>query len=89
MKCCASQTTSTVPSARPATSQSREVAAAFEALLFAAAFKPLAKALGFYGDAAVAAATQTMARNERGGLTDRLERALEAGSRPQAAGVER
>ena len=47
MRCCGSQTTSTA----------REVAAQFEALLFKDAFAPLAKAMGFYGDAVVATDT--------------------------------
>ncbi len=76
MKCCGSPTTSTVPNA----SRAREVAAAFNALLVAEAFKPLAKAIGFYGDTVVGLVAETMARGERGGMTDRLERAIEAAS---------
>jgi hypothetical protein len=46
------------------------------ALLFAQALKPLAKALGFYGDAVVSAAALAAARAEHGGLRDVFERAL-------------
>jgi hypothetical protein len=74
MKCSALQTTSTVPN-------TRDVAADFTALLFAQAFAPLAKAIGFYGESVVAEATRAMARSERGGLTDHLDRALENASR--------
>jgi hypothetical protein len=50
------------------------------ALLFAEALKPLAAALGFYGDAVVLAAAQAAARSERDGLRGMFERAL-AGER--------
>ncbi len=85
MKCCGSPTTSTV---LDAPGRAREVAAAFNALLFGEAFKPLAKAMGFYGDTVVGLVTQTMARRERSGLTDRLERAIEAASHQRAASTE-
>jgi len=60
------------------------VAAEFEALLFAQAFAPLAKAMGFYGETVVGAATRTLVRNERGGLVDHLERALESSAQRDA-----
>jgi hypothetical protein len=83
MKCCGSPITFTGRNAEPAARErSREVVAQFTALLFAEAFKPLSKAMGFYGDIVVASATQAMTRSERGGLTDHLERALEAASAP-------
>jgi hypothetical protein len=50
-------------------------------LLFAAAFRPLAASLGFYGDAVVGGVAQSVARSERGGLTDRLARMLANASR--------
>ena len=75
MKCFGSQITSIVPN--PAYGRSvRDAAASFEALLVREAFAPLAKAMGFYGDTVVAAAAQAIARNERGGLTDRFERSM-------------
>ncbi|GAC1299975.1 MAG: hypothetical protein NVSMB19_05580 [Vulcanimicrobiaceae bacterium] len=96
MKCCGSPTTSTVPNLQPGDgsgaavpSRAREVAAAFNALLLAEAFKPLTKTMGFYGDTVVGIVARTMARDERGGLTDRLESALAAAARPAgpSAGV--
>lgn len=84
MKCCGSQTTYIVPKA-PAPSRAREVAAQFDALLLNVAFKPLASALGFYGEIVVGTVSQAVARAERGGLTDRLERTIEAASRSNAA----
>ena len=80
MKCCASPTTSTVRSATmgASSSRAREAAAQFNALLLGVAFKPLATALGFYGELVVGNASQAVARAERGGLTDRLERLIEA-----------
>ena len=84
MKCCGLPTTSTVPNV----SRLREAAAAFSALLFGEAFKPLAKAMGFYGDSVIGLAAQSMARNERGGMTDRLELAIEAASRPPVSPAE-
>ncbi len=82
MRCCASQTISTVPNAAPPSSRAREVAARFDALLMAAAFKPLAAAIGYYGDLVVGVATQAMVRGERGGA-DRFERSI-ALSQPDA-----
>ncbi len=73
MKCCGSPTTSTVPDppiARAAVA--RDAAASFEALLLQQAFAPLAKAIGFYGDAVVAAATRAMLRSHHDGFVDRL-----------------
>ncbi|GAC1308920.1 MAG: hypothetical protein NVSMB21_14870 [Vulcanimicrobiaceae bacterium] len=86
MKCCESQITSIARSG--ATPRTRDVAASFNALLFAQAFAPLAKAMGFYGDTVVALAARRMALGERGGLTDRLEHAIEDAARtgPSAAG---
>ena len=80
MKCFGSQTTSTVPSESNVAPKraARDAAASFEALLVREAFAPLAKAMGFYGDTVVAAAAQAIARSERGGLTDRLERSMRA-----------
>ena len=82
MKCCGSQTTFTVPKLRSEPERAREVAADFNALLIDAAFKPLASALGFYGDLVVGTAARAIARAERGGFTDRLERTIEATDRP-------
>ena len=66
--------------ARPegATSDAREAAAQFDALLLAAALKPVASALGFYGDLVVGTVTRDVARSERGGLADLLEREISA-----------
>jgi len=70
MKCSGSPTTCTAPSARDA-------AAEFAGVLVASAFAPLAKSMGFFGDAVIAAAARSVARAERGGLTDALERTIE------------
>jgi hypothetical protein len=61
-----------------APSAPREIAAQFAAELTRVAVAPLAKALGFYGDAAVAATATAIARRESGGLTDELERIIGA-----------
>ena len=84
MKCCGSQTISTVLSPERTPARAREVAAAFNALLIGVAFKPLASAMGFYGELVVGSASQAIARHERGGLTDRLERAIDAAGRSAA-----
>ena len=85
MKCCGSPITSTAPeTASAGRERSRELAAQFAALLYAQAFAPLSKALGFYGDMVVKSASEAMTRSERGGLTDHLERALEAASESTA-----
>ena len=76
MKCCGSQTIFTAPNAPVAPNAPREVAAEFAAELTRVAFAPLAKALGFYGDAAVSATAMSIARHETGGLTDELERII-------------
>ncbi len=78
MKCCGSQTIFTVPNAERTQTREREVAADFNALLIGAAFKPLAATLGFYGELVVATTSRAIARQERGGLTDRLEGALDS-----------
>jgi hypothetical protein len=75
MRCCGSQTTFTA----------REVAVQFEALLFKEAFAPLAKAMGFYGAAVVAAAAQWMTRDASAGLSGPLEAAIESAARNDAA----
>jgi hypothetical protein len=76
MKCCASQTISTVkPAPAPApppARDAREAAVAFEALLFQETLKPLSKSLGFFGDAATGACAQAIAREAHGGIIDRL-----------------
>jgi hypothetical protein len=84
MKCCGSRTTSTVLDPAPVRAERREVAAQFEALLLQAAFAPLAKAIGFYGDAVVAAAAQSMTRAAGDGLTGPLDRAIESAARDAA-----
>ncbi len=48
------------------------------------AFKPLASAMGFYGDLVVGTASQAVARAERGGITDRLELAIDAAAHSRA-----
>ncbi len=89
MKCCGSPTTFTAPERSAVRADRlRDVAAQFDALILKAAFAPLGAALGFYGDMVVAEATQTIAREERGGLTDGLVAALDsaerdAGGRPR------
>lgn len=57
-------------------SRMRDAVAGFEALLLSAAFQPVARALGFYGDLVVRDVAATMARQGAGGLTDALTRAL-------------
>jgi hypothetical protein len=57
----------------------RAAAAQFAGLLLQEAFKPLAKALGFYGDIVVSASAQAIARSEQSGLTDALARAMGTG----------
>ena len=54
-------------------SPGRDVGAQFEALVMANALEPLAKALGFYGDAIVRSAATAMFRDERDALTERLD----------------
>ena len=54
----------------------REVAARFEALLFGAALAPLAKPLGFFGEAAIEQTALAMARKSTG-LTATFERLIE------------
>ena len=73
MRCCASPTTSTAPDP-----PLREAATQFAALLYQQAFAPLAVSLGFFGETVVAAASQSLARAERGGLAGRLEQLFEA-----------
>jgi hypothetical protein len=46
------------------------------------AFRPLGRALGFYGDLVVSAAGLALARGESGGLADELVRALSGGEPP-------
>ena len=52
MKCCGSQTTSTAPepAARAASLRSADAPRFFEALMLSAALKPVADALGYYGE---------------------------------------
>jgi hypothetical protein len=83
MKCYESQTTSTTEIALQAhhvRASAREGAVAFEAMLFAQMLKPFSQSLGFFGDAALAACANSIARHERGGFSDRIERLLAAGS---------
>lgn len=72
MRCNASPTTCTA--AEPA--QKHEVAARFEALLFAAALAPMAKSLGFFGEAALEQVSLAMARGSRG-LAATFERLID------------
>jgi len=72
MRCSASPTTCIA--AEPA--RTHEVAARFEALLFAAALAPLAKPLGFFGEAALEQTALAMARRSSG-LTATFERLIE------------
>lgn len=68
MKCCESRTISTAESALrtgPARSSAPEAAVAFEALLFAQMLKPLSQSLGFYGDVALDACADSIARRRR------------------------
>ena len=77
MKC--SETPSCLVATAPETerSSSREAAAEFAAELTRVAFAPLAKSLGFYGDAAIGATALSIAKRESGGLTDEFERIIE------------
>jgi hypothetical protein len=72
MWCCANPAPSSA--AESPDSSAREAATQFEAILFAQAFGALAKPMGFYGDIVVAETARALARNERGGLADHLER---------------
>jgi hypothetical protein len=71
------------PRGAPESDSTREMAAQFEAILFKEAFAPLAKAMGFYGDAVVTAAAQAMTRSA-GGLTDPITSAIDAAARDGA-----
>ena len=73
MRCSASPTTCT---AAERSSETREVAVRFEALLFESALKPLAGALGFFGEVALNATAVAMARAGHDPLQRLLERAL-------------
>jgi hypothetical protein len=84
MKCCGSPITSTAPNTEPARARGRDVAADFNALLIGVAFKPLAAAMGFYGDLVVGTASRAIAREEHGGHTHPVERAVEAAGRTAA-----
>lgn|GEM_PF-1394770 len=72
MRCSGSPTTCTA--VNPA--RVREAAAQFEATLFAAALAPIAKALGFFGDAALGQVALTLARRDRA-LAATFERLFE------------
>jgi hypothetical protein len=76
MRCCVSPTTSTVPDP-----SLREAATRFAALLYQQAFASLAKPLGFFGETVVASVSQSLVREERGGLAGRLEQLFEAARR--------
>jgi hypothetical protein len=78
MKCCVSPIISTA--SRGVNTPARSAAVAFESLLLAQVLKPLAKPLGFYGDAVLDACAHSVASAERGGLADRLERFFMASS---------
>jgi hypothetical protein len=64
------------PAREPSRAAARDAAAQFAGLLIQGAFRPLATALGFYGDVVVASVAQSLARDERGGLTDRFSALL-------------
>jgi hypothetical protein len=85
MRCCGSPTTSTVPEPARAPTPNRELAAQFAALLFKEAFAPLAKAMGFYGDLVVAAATQSTFRGSGAVVSAPLDHATESATRDSAA----
>jgi len=83
MKCCASQTTFTVPertNVQPASAQgaaagagdARAVAAQFEALLVSFALAPVAKSLGFYGDVVTGAVARAVAAGTHDGFAASL-----------------
>jgi hypothetical protein len=54
--------------ADPSRPSVREIPAAFEAMLLQAAFAPLAKAIGFYGETVVSVATESMLRERSDGV---------------------
>ncbi len=56
----------------------RAVSADFEALILQSAFAPLAKSMGFYGDAVVGIATRALLRSQSDDFANTLERALSA-----------
>jgi hypothetical protein len=66
----------------PANGPLRDAAAQFAGLVWQEAFRPLGRALGFYGDLVVSAAGLALARGESGGLADELVRALSGGQAP-------
>lgn len=51
------------------------------------AFAPVSRALGFYGDLVVGEVAQRVARDEHGGLVDRLARSIGDQSRSDGKGV--
>jgi hypothetical protein len=56
--------------------EAKAVAAQFEALLFASALRPLATALGFYGEIVTGELAASIARRSHDGLAVALERSL-------------
>jgi hypothetical protein len=67
MKCCASPTTSTAPNSRASRVDAPNppnALAFFEALLLSTALKPVAKALGFYGEYVVERCAQDVVFRE-------------------------
>jgi len=78
MRCSASQTTSTVPESCADSPRAREAAAAFESLLLAQVLRPLAKPLGFLGEAVVDAVAREIASHSEGGALDRIAALLDA-----------
>ena len=70
MRCCASPTTFTAPSAE------RQAAQAFAALLYQSVFAPLGRSLGFYGELVTAQAASAVAATNGDALSATLERVL-------------
>jgi hypothetical protein len=84
MRCCGSRTTSTAEPV-PTADAPRAAAAAFAALLIKAAFAPLAKPLGFFGDVAIDACARSLVLRGSSPLVDRLAQATAGVAQGEAA----
>jgi hypothetical protein len=62
--------------ARATSGDANALARQFEAMLFADALRPLATALGFYGEIVTGELAASIARRSHDGLADALERSL-------------
>ncbi len=74
MRCSGSPTTSSAP--ERLLPEALAAGRAFEAMLFAALFRPLAKPMGFFGQLAVGAATATMTAGRDDALIESIARSV-------------